>query len=497
MSHRARLRRKNGGALPLLQGGLCAHVLGAALLAVVFFLSSPPYAAAQGARAQQYYPGLRTLGIWDAALNMRLDVAVWYPSLRPPREFRLDGWTLTASRNGREVPGRYPLVLVSHDAAANRLSLHDMASALARKGFVVAVPTHPHDSMDDASGMFRASTLQERPLHMLLVLETVLVTPELAPIIDDTRLGLLGVGAGSATVLQLMGAKPDVTKLPAYCLEEPGLDLYCTPWAKRHYPLLEEEFKILLSRQGPTAFTPALTALRKAEAPAAPLPPASEPKPESSQAEPADAPAAMPAPLPNPSPVAAQKQALRRPVRGHSIKAVALVTPGLSALFSSQELQPLSAPVAVLSVAADEVYPAAINAGRLREALPAGTRSLAIPDVAHYALQAPCPQSLAESFPAVCGKTGPQDAKARQTRDTFLGDFFLETLGSPLPPLQEAETPAPKSPANGTVKNPAPVQGNATAPAIVKSPGNATQTSKASTAKNATKRSQPPRRQSR
>lgn len=493
MSYRPLLQRKKNSGSPRPFICLRRLFLFAALLALGFFPGWTQHAAAQGARAQQYYPGLRTLGIWDPALNIRLDVAVWYPSIRPSRDFRLDGWALTASRNGREVPGRYPLLLVSHDAASNRLALHDLAAALARKGFVVAIPTHAQDSLDDASGMFRASTLMDRPLHLLLTLETVLATPELAPLVDESRIGLLGVGAGSATVLQLMGARPDVAGISAYCLEEPGADLYCTPWAKRHFPLLEKEFSLLLSQRGPTAFTPALTALQKPEPPApqpAPIPEKTEGAPEEAGEENS----VMPPPLPTPPKPTQKKQPLRR-VSAHSIKAAALVTPGLSALFSSQSLQSLPAPVAILSVNQDEVYPVAFNATRLRDALPQGTRYLSIPDVGHYAMQAPCPQALLESFPAVCGKTSPQDAKARQTRDTFLTDFFLETLGSPLPPLPETESPAPKTVSNATAKN-APSAQSSTA--AMQNTLNATAAAtKPDSSKNATKRPKTPRRATR
>lgn len=492
MRHHSLLQQKKGYGFSRLRTCLSRFFLFAVLLALGFCPGWTRHAAAQGARAQQYHTGLRTLGIWDPALNIRLDVAVWYPSIRPSREFRLDGWALTASRNGREVPGRYPLLLVSHDAASNRLALHDLAAALARKGFVVAIPTHAQDSLDDASGMFRASILMDRPLHLLLTLETVLATPELAPLVDESRIGLLGVGAGSATVLQLMGARPDVVRFSPYCLEEPGVDPYCTPWARRHFSLLEKEFALLLAQRGPAAFTPALTALHKPETPA-PLPPAPE-APESAPAEAGEENAIMPPPLPAPLRPALKKQPPRR-ASAHSIKAAALVTPGLSALFSAQELQSLSTPVAILSVSDDEVYPAAFNAARLRDALPQGTRYLAIPDVGHYAMQAPCPQALAESFPAICGKTSLQDVKARQTRDGFLAEFFLETLGSPLPPLPEAAPPAPKTAANATAKN-APPSHNATAAA--QSSVNATQAaSKTGASKNATKRPKAPRRATR
>ena len=42
----------------------------------------PPRAAAA---TDPYQVGFRTLGQWSADANLRLDVNIWYPSIRPPR----------------------------------------------------------------------------------------------------------------------------------------------------------------------------------------------------------------------------------------------------------------------------------------------------------------------------------------------------------------------------------------------------------------------------
>ncbi len=462
-------------------------VCAAALLGPAF-CAAP--ALAQGARAQQYHPGLRTLGIWDPVLGLRLDAAVWYPSLRASREVRLDGWTITASRNGREVAGRYPLILISHGAASNRLALHDLAEALARRGFVVAAPTHPHDNMDDTSDIYRASLLQDRPLHLLLTLETLLAHPELSAIIDESRIGLLGVGSGSATVLQLLGARPDVTKLPAYCAEDPGIDPYCTPWAKAQYPQLEKEAALLLSQLGTDVLTPRLDALSKP----APLEPPRQNAPPPAPAEAAsketgeENPEAMPSPLPSPVRVVPAKTS-RRPAATRAVKAAALLTPGLAALFQGQDLRSLPVAMAIVSVENDELYPPSSNAARLRGQFPPGTQWLSIPGASHYSVQSMCPQSLIESFPAMCGRNTPKDNAARQARTAFLTDFFQKALGAPLPPLAEAETTPPKQSGRKTVQP----QANATKNATLAPAANATQS--AAPKANATKRSGPRRNQ--
>ena len=45
------------------------------------------------------------------------------------------------------MEGKHPLILLSHDSAGSRFSLHELASELARNGFVVLAFTHPGDNV--------------------------------------------------------------------------------------------------------------------------------------------------------------------------------------------------------------------------------------------------------------------------------------------------------------------------------------------------------------
>jgi predicted dienelactone hydrolase len=93
--------------------------------------------------------GFKTLGPWQAQSNTRADLAVWYPAGRAPSELRYGPWTIKAARNAKELPGRFPLVVVSHDSPGTRFSHHGSAETLAKSGFVVAAATHHGDNMDD------------------------------------------------------------------------------------------------------------------------------------------------------------------------------------------------------------------------------------------------------------------------------------------------------------------------------------------------------------
>ena len=80
------------------------------------------------ARADFYNVGFRTLGQWDAENGLRLDVNIWYPSVRPARDIQYGPWEISAARGGKPVDGRFPLILLSHDTAGSRFSYHDTAA---------------------------------------------------------------------------------------------------------------------------------------------------------------------------------------------------------------------------------------------------------------------------------------------------------------------------------------------------------------------------------
>ena len=182
--------------------------------------------------ADSYQVGFRTLGQWSADTNLRLDVNIWYPSIRPPRELNYAPWTITAARNGKAVEGRFPLLLLSHASPGTRFSYHDTAARLASYGFVVAAPTHAQDCMDDMSLLFTWRQLENRTKELSGAIDLLLNDPELAASIDKNRIGLQGFGAGGTAALLLGGALPYCISWPDYCAKAGRQDIYCNRWAR-------------------------------------------------------------------------------------------------------------------------------------------------------------------------------------------------------------------------------------------------------------------------
>jgi predicted dienelactone hydrolase len=379
--------------------------------------------------------------VWDADLGIRLDIAVWYPSLRPPRRFVLDGRQVTAGRNSPAAQGTFPLVLASHDAASNRFSLSSVAASLARQGFVVVAPTHPRDNTDDASGLYRADLLHERPLHLLMALESVLRSPNAAPSVDTQRIGLLGVGSGSATVLQLLGLSPDPELLVRYCADEPNFDIYCTPWAQRHFPAMARNYRALAARLGENAFTPtrsSMLALQRAAHKRTEETDAGLDSPDLKQDNGA-VPAAQRADTTgNAVPMEDANDFFSGEIR---FRAAVLFTPGLSALFVGQSLPFPSIPMAVISAGEDDIYPARRNTTLLRGILPPATRYLELPAISHFSLAGACQNTGMEPYAPRCDTNSFQVDTLHQQRDLFLADFFHTAFSRPFPAAEPVLSP--------------------------------------------------------
>ena len=170
-----------------------------------------------------YNPGFRTLGFWQQESGIRVDVNVWYPSVRAPRSLSYAPWTIRGARNGKPVPGRFPLILLSHPSSGTRFSFHDTAAALAARGFVVAAPTHPRDCMANMDHLFLWEQLKNRALELSATMDLLLADKDIGPSIDPKRPGLRqrrhgGPAAGRrpARLLRLDGLLPQGA--PGRCL---------------------------------------------------------------------------------------------------------------------------------------------------------------------------------------------------------------------------------------------------------------------------------------
>ncbi|RWU18864.1 dienelactone hydrolase [Pseudomonas alkylphenolica] len=171
--------------------------------------------------AQHWSVGLHHMAFADPLDARPVQALAFYPSSGPERSSRIDGYRVDAVAGAPIAIGRYPLLMLSHGNTGTPLALHDLATALARRGFIVVAVTHPGDNAHDHSRLGTLSNLYGRPLQISAAITASLADPLLSPYVDGKQVGMIGYSAGGETALILSGAEPDLERLRRYCEERP------------------------------------------------------------------------------------------------------------------------------------------------------------------------------------------------------------------------------------------------------------------------------------
>ena len=145
----------------------------------------------------------------------------FYPSTGYEHTSSLEGYKVAATLDSKVAIGRFPMLMLSHGNTGTPLALHDLATSLARKGFVVVAVFHPGDNAKDHSRLGTLSNLYGRPIQISEAITATLADPMLSPFVNADQVGAIGYSAGGETALILSGATPDLDRLRRYCQERP------------------------------------------------------------------------------------------------------------------------------------------------------------------------------------------------------------------------------------------------------------------------------------
>ena len=172
--------------------------------------------------------GFHRLSFLDPLDDQPMRAIAFYPSAQAEGLTKMGNYEVEATEDAKIVTGRYPLLMLSHGNTGTPLALHDLATSLARKGFVVVAVIHPGDNYKDHSRLGTLSNLYGRPMQISAAISATLADPELSPYVHDEQVGVIGYSAGGETALILAGAQPDLDRLRRYCQERPEDRDACT-----------------------------------------------------------------------------------------------------------------------------------------------------------------------------------------------------------------------------------------------------------------------------
>ena len=176
------------------------------------------------ARAQ--HAGYRTLTI---AGDPPTTVALFYPTAAPDRVVPMGPWLPAVAQGAPASDAQFKgLILISHGTGGTELNHHNLATRLAREGYLVAAVRHAGDNWQDRSLIASGRYFSERPLQLSRVLDALLASPEWGARIPTDHIGAVGHSAGGYSVLALAGAQAEAQRSTQHCAavqDDPG---YCS-----------------------------------------------------------------------------------------------------------------------------------------------------------------------------------------------------------------------------------------------------------------------------
>lgn len=178
--------------------------------------------------AMQWGVGFHRLNFLDPLDDQPMRAIAFYPSNQARGLTKMGGYEVEATEEAKIAMGHYPLLMLSHGNTGTPLALHDLATALARKGFVVVAVLHPGDNYKDHSRLGTLSNLYGRPMQISAAISATLHDRHLSPHVLGDEVGVMGYSAGGETALILAGAQPDLERLRRYCQERPNDRDACT-----------------------------------------------------------------------------------------------------------------------------------------------------------------------------------------------------------------------------------------------------------------------------
>lgn len=191
--------------------------------AILFFILFSTNVSAENSNGV----GLKKLNVNDPIDNNAMDAVVFFPSAEYSSIIPIGPYKIAASKSlpiGRDI---YPFILISHGNMGSMWGHHDLATSLAKRGYIVATVTHPGDNFQNSSRIGAISSIYGRPMQISAVLSATLKDPVVGSHIDKDKIGFIGFSAGGTTGLILAGSKPTLTRLRDYCLDHPNDHQVC------------------------------------------------------------------------------------------------------------------------------------------------------------------------------------------------------------------------------------------------------------------------------
>ncbi len=324
---------------------------------------------------------------WRGAEMHSLHVTVWYPAAESAIETQqtIGPADKPLFEAGMAMPHAsfapslepFPLILLSHGTGGSAAQMAWLGTALARAGFMAAAVDHPGNNAQ--TGYTPAGFLLwwERATDLSDVLDGLLADAQLGPHIDRGRVGTAGFSLGGYTVMELAGARTDISDFYDLCRTKPDQAVCNVP----------EMHDMLQDGAGHTMkLEQLLSSVRRG----------------------------------NSESLALSGESYRDP----RIKAVFAIAPALGFTFTPESLRAIRLPVAVVAAGADTIAPPASSADILRANV-RGAKETTLPGVEHDTFLDTCTGAGKAQFPQYCTDPAGVDRAAVHAQTAELSVQFF------------------------------------------------------------------------
>jgi predicted dienelactone hydrolase len=168
---------------------------------------------------------------WRGDPEKDLRCTVWYPAedsaVEVKQEVGPPGGALFEAgmaapdaglvRSGKKLP----LILLSHGSGGSAVQMAWLGTALAQAGFVAVAVDHPGNNANGKLTPEGFALWWERATDLSQVLDGMLADPEFGGRINPDKIGAAGFSLGGYTVLELAGARTDISVVYKQCREQP------------------------------------------------------------------------------------------------------------------------------------------------------------------------------------------------------------------------------------------------------------------------------------
>jgi predicted dienelactone hydrolase len=145
-----------------------------------------------------------------------LPITVIYPTDEAAKPVVLGAFELNVAVNAKPKQGNRRLIVMSHGTGGSSISDHQLASTLAKAGYIVAHPLHAGDNFKDMSKAGPESW-KTRPVEISQVIDALAKDPKWSPLTDPNKVGVHGMSAGGATALSVAGAEWTMLTMIKHC----------------------------------------------------------------------------------------------------------------------------------------------------------------------------------------------------------------------------------------------------------------------------------------